>query len=324
MKSKGLIMVVVFAALLMIVASWSAGARHYEPSWQNVADYNQLAMELPGAGALLSSFKDTAYPWLRIDLLFKAFIIAAFGFAFMVFLKQARKDPDSVFIRRIPGIDAIEEAVGRSTEMGRPVLYYTGTQEFQNIQTIASLLILGKVSEMVADYDTEMKTVNYQPITMVAAEEMVREGFAKAGRMDAHKPENVMFISSEQFACAAGINGIILRDKPACNIYLGGFFAESLILAETGYLTGAIQIAGTAEKAQLPFFIAACDYTLIGEELYAVSAYMAREPGLLGMLKATDFVKAGVVVFMILAATLTGLSASGYEWAEAINPVNLL
>jgi len=65
----------------------------------------------------------------------------------------------------------------------------------------------------------------------------------------------------------------MLREKPAANFFMGMFYAESLILAETGNRTGAIQIAGTDADTQLPFFITACDYTLMGEELYAASAY---------------------------------------------------
>jgi len=201
--------------------------------------------------------------------------------------------------------------------MGRPVLYVTGVEEIQNIQTIASLLVLGHVAEMVAEYDTEMKVANFFPLTMVVAEEIVRQGFANAGRADAHKPENVMFISAEQFAFAAGVNGLILRDKPATNIYLGRFFAESLMLAETGYITQAIQIAGTAEITQLPFFVAACDYTIIGEELYAVSAYLSREPSLLATLKATDAIKVLIFGFVLggaIAATFWGAS-----WAEVLH-----
>ncbi|GAH92313.1 unnamed protein product, partial [marine sediment metagenome] len=65
--------------------------------------------------------------------------------------------------------------------------------------------------------------------------------------------------------------------------------AESLIMAETGAQTGAFQIAGTDSVLQLPFFVTACDYTLIGEELYAASAYLSHEPLLLGSLKAQDY-----------------------------------
>jgi len=234
-------------------------------------------------------------------------VILLMALALFYYIPKVRKDPESVFIRRIPGVEAIEDADGRSPEMGRPVLYVTGIENIQNIQTIASLLCLGPVAEMTAEYDTELKVANFEALTMVVAEEIVKQGYANAGRADAHRPENCLFISSEQFAFAAGVNGIILRDKPATNIYLGRFFAESLILAETGYVTKSIQIAGTAEVTQLPFFIAACDYTIIGEELYAVSAYLSRDPKLLATLKASDAVKLAVIITIVVGAVLAAL-----------------
>jgi hypothetical protein len=234
-------------------------------------------------------------------------IVAAIAGLIFFYVRKARRDPASIYVRRIPGVDAIEDAVGRSTEMGRPVLYVTGLDQIQDIQTLASLLILGHVSKLTATYDTEIKVANYYPLTMVVAEEIVRQGYANAGRLDAHRPENVLFISAEQFAFAAGVNGLILRDRPATNIYFGKFFGESLLLAETGFLTGAVQIAGTAELTQLPFFVAACDYTLIGEEMYATSAYLSGEPTLLANLKAGDAVKAAAMLFIIVGALLATL-----------------
>ena len=36
---------------------------------------------------------------------------------------------------------------------------------------------------------------------------------------------------------------------------MGKFYAESLLLAETGNSIGAIQIAGTASQSQIPFLL---------------------------------------------------------------------
>ncbi len=214
----------------------------------------------------------------------------------------------TLFVRRIAGIDAIEDSIGRATEMGRPVLYVTGVDEAQDIQTIAGLLILGHVAKITAEYDTDIRVANAFPLTMVIAEEMVRQGYANAGRLDAHKPENIMFITSEQFAFAAGVNGIILRERPATNIYFGKFYGESLMLAETGFIAGAVQIAGTAELTQMPFFIAGCDYTLIGEELYATSAYLTREPDQMAQLKVGDMLKVVVALLVVLGVTFATLA----------------
>jgi hypothetical protein len=89
---------------------------------------------------------------------------------------------------------------------------------------------------------------------------------------------------------------------------MGAFFAESLILAEMGNTIGAIQVAGTAMPAQLPFFVAACDYTLIGEEFFAASAYLSGEPEQLGSLKGQDVGKIIVAVGIIVGVSLATLA----------------
>jgi hypothetical protein len=105
----------------------------------------------------------------------------------------------------------------------------------------------------------------------------------------------------------------MLRERPATNLYLGKFYAESLLLAETGALAGSIQIAGTDEPTQIPFFVVACDYTLIGEELYAASAYLGREPLLLGSLKAQDWAKAAIIILAIV-----GFLAAAFGWQDFV------
>ncbi len=248
----------------------------------------------------------------RLNLLLTLGIITALS---LYLLRQAKRNPEGLYIRRMPGVDAIEEAIGRCTEMGRPVIYVPGIEELQNIQTIASLQILGPVAEKVAEYASDIIVACRIPLVREIADEVVKQGFYKAGRPDAHRSDNVRFVSPEQFDFCAGTNGIILREQPAANLYLGRFFAESLILAETGFVNKAIQIGGTAEVAQLPFFIAACDYTLIGEELFAVSAYLSRDPALLATIKATDWAK-----IVIVAVLLTGvaLTTAGYPEFAAL------
>lgn len=241
--------------------------------------------------------------WFDRSRTFLLCVVLGMLAALVYFLQRARRSPKQMFVRRIPGIDAMEEAIGRSTEMGRPVLYVPGIEEIQDIQTVAGLLILGHVAEVAARYETEIRVTCMIPLVMVVAEEIVRQGFYNAGRPEAHRPQDVQFISSEQFAFAAGVNGIIMREQPATNIYMGRFYGESLIFAEAGFLAKSIQIAGTAELTQLPFFIAACDYTIIGEELFAVSAYLSRDPRQLSSLKATDLIKLFVIV-LILAGTV--------------------
>ncbi|RMH71880.1 MAG: fibronectin type III domain-containing protein [Gemmatimonadetes bacterium] len=240
-------------------------------------------------------------------------------FSGLVLWYTAQAQRRELFVRRIPGLSAVGEAIGRATEMGRPVLYVPGIGVISNIQTLASLAIMGEVAKITAEYDTKLIVPCRDPIVMTAADETVREGYLDAGRLDAYSPENVRFLTEEQFAYVAGVNGIMLREHPAANLYLGEFYAESLILAETGFSAGAIQVAGTAMVAQIPFFIAACDYTLIGEELFAASAYLSRDPRLIASLKSSDIGKAIFVVLMLLGVLMSTMNV---EWYRALFAVN--
>ena len=67
---------------------------------------------------------------------------------------------------------------------------------------------------------------------------------------------------------------------------------------------GAIQIAGTASQAQIPFFVTACDYTLMGEEYFAASAYLSKKPELIGGVKAQDTVKLMLIGLVLIALVL--------------------
>jgi hypothetical protein len=184
--------------------------------------------------------------------------------------------------------------------------------------------ILGEIAKKTAQYDTTLVVPNSDPVVYTIAREMVKEAHAKVGRPDSFKPDNIFFITQEQFAYAAAVDGIMVREKPATNFLLGYFAAESLILAETGATTGAIQIAGTDAIYQLPFFITACDYTLIGEELYAASAYLSREPLLLGSLVGQDYGKLVILIVLALSSVLYLLSAvKGLTWLDfAIKVLN--
>ena len=216
-----------------------------------------------------------------------------------------------IFVRRIPGLEAVDEAIGRATEMGRSILYVLGLGGVDNVATIASMTILGQIARRTADYETPLRVPCNDPIVLNVVREMVRTSYLDEGRPDAYNEENIFFLTDSQFAYAAGVDGMMVREKPAAVFLQGQFYAESLLMAETGNSIGAIQIAGTDSEHQLPFFIAACDYTLIGEELYAATAYLSKDPMFLGSLRGQDWGK--VVIF---AAIVFGviLELSGVNW----------
>lgn len=255
--------------------------------------------------------------WFNWNQLNNLIIMVSFGGLVFYAISHAKRN--EIFLRRIPGLDAVDEAIGRATELGKPILYLTGAHDLHDPSTIAAAVILGRVAKRAALYETELMVPHREPITMAVCQEITKQAYLEAGKPDLFKEDANFFITSDQFSYTAAVDGIMLRKKPAANFFMGHYFAESLLLTETGASTGAIQIAGTDADHQLPFFVTTCDYTLIGEELYAASAYLSKEPVQVGTLRGQDIGKAVVLGAIAVGTVLATVAAvTGAQWPQIV------
>ena len=208
----------------------------------------------------------------------------------LFYIGRARQNK-KIYLRPVAGLQAFEEAVGRATEMGRSVLFVPGIMDLDQVETISGLIILGHVAKMTARYEADLEVPVSRSLVMESGRETVQASYISEGRPDLYSSDTVHYYTDDQFAFAAAVDGQMLRKKPAAVFLQGKFYAETLIMAETGNSIGAIQFAGTGSPSQIPFFVTACDYTLIGEEFFAASAYLGDDPKLLGSIKGQDIVK---------------------------------
>lgn len=239
-----------------------------------------------------------------VGVLFTTVIVA-----FILFNIYRARGGKELFIRRIPGLNAIDEAVGRATEMGKPVIMVPGIGDGAiNAKSLQAINIFSYVARMAARFATPILVCCSNASVFALAQEVIRDVYQQEGVLDRYDVESVRFISDRQFAFAAGVSGIVLRQKTAAAFFMGEFYAESLILAETANSVGAIQVASSTETSQTPFFIAACDYVLIGDEFYAASAYLVKQPVLVGSLIGQDWGK-----LLLAMSVLVGTLFSTYQ-----------
>ena len=307
---KKSILLVFIVASLFIVSQALAGSTLADDSLTQETATDTLSGSLEDTietdtGNTASESSDAGSTF-RTERLNALVLMAIFCIVILIYTRWARQGK-KLFIRKINGLDEVEESVGRATEMGKPVLFIPGIQEIDEIETIAGLSILGRVARVTARYGTPLSVPVRYPMVLAAGQEVVEQAYIEAGNPEGYNRDIVRYVAGEQFAFTATVNGMMMRERPATNIYMGAFFAESLLLAETGNAAGSIQIAGTAQPAQLPFFVAACDYTLMGEELYAASAYLSHEPLLLGGLKGQDWMKIMFLILILIGIILVSI-----------------
>jgi len=232
-------------------------------------------------------------------------VLVAFSLIIIAAIRLARRR--QLYIRRIEGLSAIDEAIGRATEMGRPMLCSTGLSATSaggiEIIPLQALSITSYILRASARFGTRAIVAVYDPQMMPITTDAVQNAYTAEGRPELYNPDDVRFLSSRQFAYAAAVSGILQREKVAASFLFGYFYAEAMIFAETGQQVGAIQVAGTPAYLQIPFLIAACDYVIIGDEFYAAGAYLSREPTLLGSIVGQDICK-GILLFGVLIGSI--------------------
>lgn len=236
-----------------------------------------------------------------------------------VMINRAKRGEKIPEIRKIPGIEAFEEAIGRATEMGKPVHMTDYSTALGDDSTFAYWSFLAYIAKQCAQYDTRFIATDANYLVNVVNQEIVKQAYLEAGKPDAYNPDDVRFIAGSQFAWAMGVAGLVGREKPAAQFLVGYFYAEALILAEAGNLVGAIQVAAASSPAQIPFFVAACDYTMIGEELYAGAAYVSRDPVIMGTVVAQDIVRVSLYVIILLGGIVQWISPENNFVTKFIN-----
>ena len=243
--------------------------------------------------------------------------VAIFTSLFLVFflfrgISTARRKKNS-YIRRIKGIDAIDMAIGRAAELGRPISFTTGITSVNPV-LFACLGTLGYIAKKSSHYKSRLLVPLSDPEVLPLTEITIQNAYQKEDKLNLYNPENLVYLSSEQFAYASGYMGLVSRENVGSAFLFGSFAAESLILAEAGQNIGAMQIAATTSGEQVAFFLTACDYTLIGEELFASGAYLSDDPVQKGSLRAQDLTKLLIVVAIVVgcADVTVGSFFDGY------------
>ena len=208
-------------------------------------------------------------------------------------------------LRSLPGLDAIGDALGRATEQGSPVVYVTGWGgDMGRPTTMASMTILSDVAQRAAEYNCRLLFPSHDPVVASVAQETVAQAAVAAGRPDWYRADDVTFVSQSQLGYAAAVDGLMVRERPGAVFLLGTFEGEALILAETAHQTGAVTIAGSDSTIQLSFFLVACDYTLIGEELFTASGMVSKDKAATASVWAQDWLKYVVIAFLLTGAGL--------------------
>lgn len=226
-------------------------------------------------------------------------IIAALTY-FSYYLAKGGK---SWQIRPLEGLEAMRESIGRCAEMGKSIMVSTGISNLQNAQTMAGLTVLGEVTQKAAELGVSTTTCASSQQVVISSEAIIKNALTAAGKSELYEPgKYVRWYGGDQFSYAVGASGQILEEKPGLVVYCGHFLADCLVTGETGARVGAIQVG--ASRGSLHELVVMCDYLLMGDEMFAMSAEITGDSYVQGTLAAQDWIKEILIVLGFIGVIL--------------------
>jgi hypothetical protein len=242
------------------------------------------------------------YPFQSGKIL--AFIIMVIMFAMTIYYMERKKLP---YIRRVAAIDAVDQAIGRATELGKPIICSVGISD-PGTSTMAALSVLQYVTEACVRNEVDVLVPlggSEAYSTHELAREIVQNEYRLAGKPEKYNPDNLPFLSARQFSWANAYVGMIVRSQAAANILMGGQLASAVYMAEVANTMGCLQISTAGYLANIACLAVASDYIMIGEEALAAGAYLSKDAVQLASIKTQDILKYAEIIAIIAGTLLT-------------------
>lgn len=231
-------------------------------------------------------------------------VIALSAVGLTLYMVQRGKQGKTAYLRELPAVAAIPEAVRRATEMGRAVFYSPGgksiTHGTYGAATMAGLTILRYVSKLCAEARTPMEIYICGAASMPIAAEAVRLGTIESGNPDEEARQKIHYIGEAENELVMG--AAMIREKAGASIQFGDAGSTTLLVISAAAYAGIFQIMGNTQEQ--PWLPAMCDYFVMCDGPQAAAAYVSGEAETTNTILGTDILKIGVVVLIMIGVVL--------------------
>jgi hypothetical protein len=223
-------------------------------------------------------------------------------------------------LRRLQAVDVIEEIIGRCVEMGRPAWYLMDNVDMTTpsvlAPTVAAFQILSYTARMAARLGSKFFVPVTRGLAYSIANDIVEEAYKAEGKSEDFDPlGTVMYLPSG--ADRMYIINNMWSQRVAGMFFLGSWYHKAVIFTENAARVGALSLGGTDTTHNIPFLVAICDYSIIGEELYALGAYVSADPTNSASLAGQDIGKYIALILILIGSMLAtvGMDISGiFTW----------
>ncbi len=241
-----------------------------------------------------------------LQIIALGFVLFFLGLMLLFTWLSGRKKAKPVILRPIPVFRHIWRAIGLAVEEGTRLHFSVGrgavdTQE--SASAFASLSTLKRIMRIISVSDKAPIVTSGDSTLAILTQDTLKASYREMGQEAQYHPTAGRLTGLTPFAFAAGTQPIIADEDVSANILIGHFGPEVALIMEAGERKGNLTLAGSDHLVGQSVLYAGFQEPLIGEEIYAGSAYLKASPLHMASLQAQDFMR-WLIIFAILGGSI--------------------
>lgn len=210
-------------------------------------------------------------------------------------------------LRAIPAMSRLYRAIGLSVEDGTRLLIGLGNTSLLTGNAgapLAGLSLLRSLSERTSLSDRPPVSVAGEAALALLSQDTLESGYRSAGAVEYYQPTTGRLAGLTPFSAAAGTMPIIPDENVSAGVFVGHFGVEAGLLADAADRNNALAVGASDDLAGQAIWFASAPETLIGEELFAASAYIGGSAAQTASLTVQDILRWLIIAALVIGAGL--------------------
>ena len=238
-------------------------------------------------------------------------VLISFAILIIFSLPRFNKGPRS--LRVIPAFQRLRRAIGLSVEDGKRLHVSLGKSnllEPTNTSALVGLSSLERVTQLSMMSDRPPVVTSGDGALSILSQDTLRSAYRSGNALELYDPDRGRLAGPTPFSYIAGALPVFRQEKVAAHIMIGNFGPEVGLLTQAAEQEHAFTLtASDSLPAQAVLFASASD-VLVGEDLYAVPAYLHAGPAHTASLRVQDVLRWVLIGGIVLGAVLKVLGIS--------------
>ncbi|MEN4011955.1 MAG: DUF6754 domain-containing protein [Chloroflexota bacterium] len=225
----------------------------------------------------------------------------------LIFLFTLQRNVLRSGLRPLPAFDRLRRAIGLAVENGTRIhitLGKAGMVQSISAAGLAGLTTLERIARVSSISDRPPIATSGEGTLAILSQDTLRAAYRQINQIDLYNADRGRLSGATSFSYAAGLLPIANNENVSTHIAIGNFAPEIALLMEAADQESAFTLAATDSLSAQAALYPSTQESLIGEELFAIPAYLNAGAVYTASLQAQDVLRWGVVLILIAGAVL--------------------